>query len=161
MIIEVSGDILNTKAQAIAHGIAPGDHFNQGLALSLREMWPSLAKDFRHYCKQSHPKSGQAWVWMGSNGKKIINLMTQEAAKTEDSRPGPASVSNLHHALKELRKVIEAEKLTSVALPKIATGVGGLEWKDVKDVIYKDLADLNAKIYLYTEYKKGETAKES
>ncbi|MDE3036159.1 MAG: Appr-1-p processing protein, partial [Nitrospirota bacterium] len=27
MIREVAGDILLTKAQAIAHGIAPNDHF--------------------------------------------------------------------------------------------------------------------------------------
>lgn len=161
MIIEVSGDILNSKAQAIAHGVAPDDHFNQGLALSLREMWPSMAKDFRHYCKTSHPQSGEAWVWMGSDGKKIINLMTQEAAPNEHSNPGKASIRNLHHALKELRKVIEREKLLTVAIPKIATGVGGLSWSEVKEVIYKDLADVGAKIYLYTNYKKGESANEN
>ena len=54
MIHEVSGDILLTKAQGIAHGIAPNDHFGQGLALALREKWPMMAKDFRHYANQSH-----------------------------------------------------------------------------------------------------------
>ena len=33
MISEVSGDILLSKAQVIAHGIAPNDPFKQGLAL--------------------------------------------------------------------------------------------------------------------------------
>ncbi|MFX3658299.1 MAG: hypothetical protein ACN6I7_03995 [bacterium] len=50
MLKEVSGDILLSNAQVIAHGVAPGDHFNQGLALSLRERYPAMAKDFRHYC---------------------------------------------------------------------------------------------------------------
>ena len=44
MIYEVSGDIVNSQAQVIAHVIAPGDHFNQGLALAIRERWPALAK---------------------------------------------------------------------------------------------------------------------
>ena len=41
MIHEVAGDILLTKAQAVAHGVAPNDHFDSGLALALREQWPA------------------------------------------------------------------------------------------------------------------------
>ena len=52
MIREVQGDILRTTAQAIAHGVAPGDHFAHGLALALREKYPVMAKDFRHYSHQ-------------------------------------------------------------------------------------------------------------
>ena len=42
MIREVEGDILLTKAQVVAHGVAPGDHFDSGLALALRERWPAM-----------------------------------------------------------------------------------------------------------------------
>lgn len=45
MIHEVTGDILLTKAQAIAHGVAPNDHFETGLALALRERWPEQLGD--------------------------------------------------------------------------------------------------------------------
>jgi len=31
------------------------------------------------------------------------------------------------HSLKELQKVIEKESLTSIALPRLATGAGGLK----------------------------------
>ena len=62
MIYELDGDILLTKAQAIAHGVSPNDHFDAGLALALREMWPSMAKDFRHYVHQAHPKPGELWI---------------------------------------------------------------------------------------------------
>lgn len=60
MIKEVSGDILLSKADAIVHGVAPYDHFDSGLALSLREQWPSLFKDFKHYCHQFNPKPGNS-----------------------------------------------------------------------------------------------------
>ncbi len=63
MIREVHGDILHTTAQAIAHGVAPGDHFTQGLALALREKYPTMAKDFRHYSHQCHPKPGDILEW--------------------------------------------------------------------------------------------------
>ena len=48
MIREVTGDILLSKAQIIAHGIAVQEHFDHGLALALRERWPSMARDYRH-----------------------------------------------------------------------------------------------------------------
>lgn len=161
MIIEVSGDILNSKAEAIAHSVAPGDHFNQGLALSLREMWPSMSKDFRHYCKQQHPSTGTVWAWMGSDGKKIINLLTQEPALSEGQNPQPANLKNVNQSLRELRNFIQKENIKSIALPKIATGVGGLEWSDVKSLIHNHLGDLEAKVFVYTDYKKGVKAQEN
>lgn len=161
MIKEVSGDILLSQAQAIAHGIAPHDHFNQGLALSLRERFPAMAKDFRHYCHQQNPKPGHAWLWGGAGGKIIINLMVQEAPKDENSHPGKALEKYIHSALKDLRKIIEQENLSSIALPRLATGVGGLEWEDVQPLIEKTLGDLDIPVFVYTEYHKGEKAKES
>lgn len=51
-MIHDSGGILLSGAAAIAHGIVPNDHFHQGLALALREKWPKIAMDFRHYMNQ-------------------------------------------------------------------------------------------------------------
>ena len=58
MLKEVAGDILLTKAEALAHGVAPNDNFANGLALALRERWPAMYKDFRHSGYPHHPSSG-------------------------------------------------------------------------------------------------------
>lgn len=158
MLKEVAGDILNSRAAAIAHGVAPGDHFNQGLALALREYVPAMYKDFRHYCQVAHPKPGAIWTWPAPDGRRIINLMTQAAPPSEGENPGKASIRNVKAALKALRTLIEEEKLASVALPRLATGVGGLGWDDVKPVIEDQLGELDIPIYLYTTYRKGVTA---
>lgn len=159
MITKVSGDILLSDAQAIAHGVAPHDHFNQGLALALRDRFPVMAKDFRHYCHQNHPKAGGAWLWAGPEGV-VINLMTQEAAPDERSNPGKATAHNVDHALKELKKLIEKEKLSSIALPRLATGVGGMAWSDVEALIEKHLGDLDIPVLVYETYQKGVKAQE-
>ncbi len=160
MIKEVQGDILLTKAQAIAHGVAPNDHFDRGLALSLRENYPSMAKDFRHFCRLKNPSPGQAWMWGGAGGVRIINLLTQEPAKGKNSHPGAASIPNVNHALKELVKIVKKEKFRSLAIPRLATGYGKLEWEDVKPVVYSRLKELGIPVYIYTTYKKGEKATE-
>lgn len=159
MLHPVSGDILFTKAAAIAHGIAPNDDFKQGLALALRERFPSMVKDFRHWCHVEKPKPGEAWIWsgVGADGKsaRVINLLTQEPAPATGKHPGKATLANVNHALHALKKMIAAEKLASVALPRLATGVGGLKWEDVHPLLHKVLDDAECEIYVYATYKPG------
>lgn len=160
MIKEVVGDILLSKAQAVAHGVAPNDDFKQGLALSLRDNWPSLYKDFRHYCHVSHPQPGALWSWKGPNSPIVINLFTQEEPQTHHAHPGKATLANVNHALKSLKNEIKAQGVKSIAITRLATGVGGLEWKDVKPMIEKTLADVDVEVFVYSQYQKGVAAKE-
>jgi O-acetyl-ADP-ribose deacetylase (regulator of RNase III) len=160
MIYEVEGDILLSGADAIAHGVAANDPMNQGLAAALHENYPSMHKDFHRWCHQQHPKLGSAWVWSGAKGARVINLLTQEGGYEHGSKPGKASVSSVNHALRSLKKVIEEEGLSSVALPRLATGVGGLDWADVQPLIHNQLADMPATIYVYSQYVPGKKASE-
>jgi len=160
MIHELSGDILLSGAKAIAHGVAPNDDFHHGLALQLRERMPALYKDFRHYCHTSHPKSGDLWTWMSSDGRYLINLFTRDAAYDHGSKPGHATLSHVNHALHALRALIEKEQIPSVVLPRLACGVGGLNWDEVKPLIEKQLGGLDIQVYVYVNYQKGVKAGE-
>ncbi len=160
MLHEVSGDILLTHAQVIAHGVAPNDPFHQGLALQLREQWPALYKDFRHYCQTQHPQAGSLWTWMGASGKRIVCLFTQDGAYEHGAKPGKASVHHVGHALRELHKLAATEGFTSIALPRLATGVGGLEWPEVQPLLAQHLGSLDLPVIVYTTYHAGQQASE-
>lgn len=159
MIHKVSGDILFTKAQASAHGISPNDPFDQGLARALRERWPVMHKDYRHFAHQTHPQPGSLWEWNGF-GVCIINLLTQSGSFESGARCEPASLSNVEHCLKALKQKLIEDHITSLALPRLATGVGGLDWEEVRPLIEKHLSDLPIPIYVYTTYHPGEHARE-
>jgi len=161
MLYEVNGDILLSEAQAIVHGVAPNDAHNQGLAHALRENWPAMYKDFRHFCQTTHPKAGGMWAWAGAEGRRVVSLLTQDAAYDQGAKPGRASAENLNHALKALRKWIEAEGVTSLAMPRLATGVGGMSWEEVHPLIEKHLGDLTIPVYVYVTYHQGEQASET
>lgn len=160
MIHEVEGDILLSKAEVIAHGIAANDPMNQGLALSLHERYPAMHKDFHHWCHQQHPKPGDAWLWGGAGGVRIVNLLTQDGGYEGGNKPGKATESNVNHALRALKKIITKEGFGSVALPKLATGVGGLDWDAVKPLIQSQLGDLGIPVYVYTVFHAGQQAEE-
>ncbi len=161
MIREASGDILLSKAQVIAHGVAPNDPFNQGLALALRERWPAMAKDFRHYCQTQHPAAGGLWSWMGPDSRIIVNLLTQEGSYEHGSKPGPAHVEFVNKALKALQQLAVQEKFRSIALPKLATGVGRLDWDAVRPLVDKHLGGLGIPVIVYTTFHAGQAADEA
>ncbi len=163
MIHEVSGDILLSSAQAIAHGVAPNDPFHSGLALALREKWPAMYKDFRHYCQTSHPKAGTTWAWAGAGAHgpvRIVALLTQEGGYEHGAKPGPANASFISHTLKELHAWAEREKIQSLALPRLCTGVGGMAWEAVSPLIQQHLGAMKIPVYVYTTFHKGIAAKE-
>ena len=160
MIRKVNGDILKTRAEMTAHGVAPNDHFDQGLALALREQWPAMYKDFRHWSKTKGPKPGDVWCWGGAEHTMIVELLTQEPAPSEKSHPGPATTHNVNVALRELRRVAEDEGVKSVALPRIATGVGKLDWEDVEPLIENQLGDAPFDVIVYEKFEPGVEADE-
>ena len=160
MIHELSGDILFSGAKAIAQSVAPNDDFLHGLALQLRERMPAMYKDFRHFCQTKHPKSGEVWSWMSADGRYIVNLFTREAAYGAGSKPGHAKLSYVNHSLHALRNFVQQEKIYSLALPRLACGMTGLDWDEVKPLIDKQLGDLGIPVYIYVTYQKGVKATE-
>jgi O-acetyl-ADP-ribose deacetylase (regulator of RNase III) len=160
MIYQVEGDILLSKAQALAHGLSINDPMNKGLALALHNHYPAMHKDFHHCCHQHNPEPGDAWMWGGANDIRIVNLITQEGVDSHDHRLGKATVSNVNRALRALTKIISKEKLTSVALPRLATGVGGLDWDQVWSLIENNLNNLDIPVYVYSVYHPGQQALE-
>jgi O-acetyl-ADP-ribose deacetylase (regulator of RNase III) len=160
MIHELSGDILLSGARVIVQGVAPNDDFHQGLAMQLRERMPALYKDFRHFCQTQHPKSGGLWTWMSADGRYIVSLFTREGAYDHGSKPGQATLSHVNHALHALHALAQKEKFSSLALPRLACGLSGLDWNEVKPLVERQLGELGIPIYIYTTYQKGVKAAE-
>jgi O-acetyl-ADP-ribose deacetylase (regulator of RNase III) len=161
MLHFISGDILLSRAQVIAHGVAPNDPMTHGLSLAIHQRIPAMHKDFHHWCNHTHAKPGEAWMWGGPNGARIVNLLTQEPALNHGHHVGKATLKHVRDSLKALRKMIDNEGFKSIALPRLATGVGGLQWSDVEPVIREVLGDCKIPIYVYSEYHPGVKAAEA
>lgn len=165
MIQELTGDLLLSKADLLAHGVAPDDHFQQGLALALREAFPAMYKDFRHFCRQQSPKPGTVWLWQGvdRSGRhvRLAALFTQEPPAHDGGRPGRARTEHVNHALHALKQLVERESVQSLALPRLATGVGGLDWAHVEPLVRAQLGSLKIPVYVYTTYQKDTAAAET
>jgi O-acetyl-ADP-ribose deacetylase (regulator of RNase III) len=160
MIYKVEGDILLSKAQVLVHSVGVNDPMDKGLALELRNKYPSLHKDLNRWCHQHDTKPGEAWMWIGKNNTRIVSLITHETKESNDHHYDKATLNNIRHALAALVKMVTVEKLTSLALPKLGNGFGDLDWDDVWPLIENNLDALNIPVYVYVAYHPGQQADE-
>jgi O-acetyl-ADP-ribose deacetylase (regulator of RNase III) len=156
MIQELSGDILLTRAEALAHGVAPGDPFDGTLTAPLRERWPDMYREFRRFTNTTAPQPGSVWAWDGP-APDLGPYVRTIAMFVQDSHDlARATLQSVTHALVALRAVVVDEALHSLALPRIGTGAGGgLAWDDVRPLIHKYLGGLDIPVYLYVEHIPG------
>lgn len=87
-------------------------------------------------------------------------LLTKAHTIAHGARPGQATASHVHYCLRELQHVLEKGDVTSIALPQLATGVGGLDGNDVKPLVHAHLGGLPIPVFVHTEYHKGVQANE-
>jgi hypothetical protein len=88
---------------------------------------------------------GALFAWMRADGRYVVNLMTQAAAYGHGEKPGQATTEAVGHALRELQAGEEGEAALDRAA---ATGVGGLDWKQVKPRVERHLGELDVPVYL-------------
>lgn len=160
MIYKVEGDILLSKANAIVQGVGVNDPMDKGLALALHNRYPDMCKDFNRWCHQHNTRPGEAWLWVGTNNIRIVNLIIQDAIDSHDYPLGKATLSNIKHGLDALVKIILKEKIASIAIPKLATGSGDLDWDDVWPLIENSLINIDIPVCVYVGYHPGQKAQE-
>jgi O-acetyl-ADP-ribose deacetylase (regulator of RNase III) len=82
----------------------------------------------------------------------VFNLATQE-----DYWRSRATYENIENSLSGMKRLANEEDISSIALPRIGAGYGGLSWKKVKAIIDRIYADWSGTLYVYDEYT-SETA---
>jgi O-acetyl-ADP-ribose deacetylase (regulator of RNase III) len=85
--------------------------------------------------------------------------MTQEGEHTSQTS-GRATAANVNHALKRLRHEPIRQRIGSLAMPRLATGAGGMSWTEVRPLIEQHLGDLPTPVFIYSTYSKGQRAVE-
>jgi len=164
LIREAEGDILLRQADAIAHGIAPFDQFSTDWRShygSVSRRWSRTSTITASKAIQSPARRGfEVERTRTAASARIISLLTQDPSEGAGAMPGKASLHKVNHALKALARLIAEEKLTSLALPRLATGVGGLDRANVRPLIEKHLERLDIPVIIYTAYRNGLRADE-
>ena len=114
--------------------------------------YPAMYEEYRARCK-SEPRRfnlGDCWLWKDDGQPWVFNLGTQEGYWR--SR---ASYEAIDAALKGMRDQADAEGITTIAMPRIGVGYGGLSWKKVRAIVETAFGDWPGLLIVYEEFVPG------
>jgi O-acetyl-ADP-ribose deacetylase (regulator of RNase III) len=147
----VSGDLFANRfaAKALAHGCNCQGSMGAGIATGFRDRYPAMYEEYRRRCK-AEPREfnlGDAWLWREANRPWVFNLGTQEGVWR-----ARASYEAIETALESMRQQADHEGITSIAIPRVGVGYGGLSWRKVRAIVERVFADWPGTLYVYEEY---------
>jgi O-acetyl-ADP-ribose deacetylase (regulator of RNase III) len=125
-----NGDLFTTEAQALAHGCNCQGVMGAGIAVAFRKKYPEMYQEYQRMCGLKTFNLGSIYEYKAPDGKVVFNLGTQQY-------PGAcAELRFIEGTLWSLTKFhVPQLGISSVAIPRIGCGLGGLNWNDVKGVI--------------------------
>jgi len=139
MIILTRGNIIEADAEALVNTVNCEGFMGKGIALQFKKAFPENFKAYARACRADEVKPGRMFVFAtGSmlNPKYIINFPTKrkwrEKSRMEDIETGLAALVD------ELRRL----RVSSVAIPPLGCGLGGLNWSEVRPLIERASAAL-------------------
>jgi O-acetyl-ADP-ribose deacetylase (regulator of RNase III) len=147
MIEFVSGNLLKADADALVNTVNTVGVMGKGIALQFKQAFPEVFKTYNAACKAGEIEIGRVQVVPTGRlvgPKFVINFPTKHHWRSR------SRLDEIRIGLDDLVSVIERLGITSIAVPPLGCGNGGLEWSDVKRAIIKalsNLADVRVLVY--------------
>jgi O-acetyl-ADP-ribose deacetylase (regulator of RNase III) len=147
MIQPASGDILESPAEALVNTVNCVGVMGRGIALQFKNRYPENYKEYAQACKLNEVRPGTMFVTNTNQfqgPRYIINFPTKRHWR------GKSRLEDIDAGLADLVRVVADLKITSIAIPPLGCGLGGLSWPLVKARIQKAFEGLgHVEVYLF------------
>lgn len=139
MIEYKTGDILREDAEALVNTVNCVGVMGRGIALQFKKAFPANFKAYAAACKSDEVQPGRMFVFETghlTNPRYIVNFPTKRHWR------GKSRLSDIEAGLESLAELIQSKQIRSIAVPPLGSGLGGLNWPDVRTRIETALRDL-------------------
>lgn len=147
MIKYTKGDIFSSHADALVNSVNCVGVMGRGVALQFKNAFPANFQAYAAACDRGEVQPGRMFVFETGQltpPRFIINFPTKRHWR------GKSRIEDVESGLAALAIVIRERGITSVALPPLGSGLGGLNWTDVKqriEVALQPLDDVRVLVY--------------
>ena len=142
-----TGNILSEDSDALVNTVNCVGVMGRGVALQFKRAFPDNFEAYAVACKNGEVRPGHMFVYrldQITNPKYIINFPTKRHWK------GKSRISDIDDGLKDLQRIIKKMNIKSIAIPPLGSGLGGLDWNDVKKRIEDSLSNFSSlKVVIY------------
>ena len=140
MIEFKTGDILTEDAEALVNTVNCVGFMGRGIALQFKNSFPDNFKSYADACKRKDVQPGRMFVFETgqlANPRYIINFPTKRHWR------GKSRMEDIDAGLVALAEAIRSYNIQSIAIPPLGSGLGGLNWSDVRPRVEKMLGQFN------------------
>jgi O-acetyl-ADP-ribose deacetylase (regulator of RNase III)/uncharacterized protein YwgA len=142
----VTGDLFESDAQTLVNTVNTVGVMGKGVALQFKRRFPEMYEDYRRRCERGEVVLGQPYLWTGLFPPYVLNFPTKAHWRSV------SRLSDITAGLDYLAKRIDSWGITSLAVPPLGCGEGGLEWRVVGPVLFQRLSALPIPTTLFAPF---------
>lgn len=134
------GNLLKEQAEALVNTVNCVGVMGKGIALQFKQAYPENFRQYEKACRAKEVQPGQMFtVSTGCllNPKYIINFPTKRHWKNK------SKIEDIKSGLIALVEEVQRLGITSIAIPPLGCGNGGLNWQEVKPLMESTFAQLS------------------
>ena len=135
-----TGDILAEEADALVNAVNCVGGMGRGLALQFKNAFPENFRAYAAACKRREVRPGHMFVFETgqlTNPRYIVNFPTKRHWR------GNSRMEDIEAGIEALRALVAEKNIRSIAIPPLGSGLGGLNWKEVRNRIEEGLHGLD------------------
>ncbi|MBQ7424573.1 MAG: macro domain-containing protein [Prevotella sp.] len=141
MINYTTGDLLQSGAQALVNTVNCVGVMGKGIALHFKQAFPHNFAVYADACRRGEVQPGRMLVVDDRSEEfgnhLIVNFPTKQHWRN------PSQYEWVEAGLRDLVRVIREQHISSIAIPPLGCGNGGLDWSRVKPMIEQALSTLD------------------
>ena len=148
MINFVVGNLLESDAFALVNTVNCEGYMGKGIAYQFKMRYPETNLEYVKICRTHQLKPGILHSHL-EESKLIVNFPTKDKWREK------SKMEYIIAGLDALVKLIKDKQISSIAIPPLGSGNGGLDWSAVKQIIIQKLSCLanDVEIYVYEPSK--------
>lgn len=141
------GNLLESGAEALVNTVNTVGIMGKGIALQFKRAYPENYEQYSAACGRGEVVIGRIFVHetnLLDNPRYILNFPTKQHWRSR------SKIVDIAAGLEDLRRVIVEHRISSVAVPPLGCGNGGLAWTDVRPLIEHALGDIpDVEVFVY------------
>jgi O-acetyl-ADP-ribose deacetylase (regulator of RNase III)/uncharacterized protein YwgA len=140
------GDLFESRAQTLVNTVNCVGVMGKGVAEQFKRRFPNMFDDYKSRADRKAVRLGEPYLYRGSPAIQIVNF------PTKDHWRSPSRLADIERGLDYFAAHTAEWGVTSLALPPLGCGNGGLEWSEVGPLIYRKLHNLPIDIEVFAPY---------
>ena len=139
----VRGDLLASDLQTHVNCVNCVGVMGAGIALAFKRRHPAMFADYAARCARGEVARGVPYLYRGDGRPQVVNFPTKGHWR------GAARLEDVEAGLARLAAHVEEWGVTSLAVPLLGCGLGGLDETAVRALIERHLGALGVPVRVY------------